>query len=49
MKRNTIPRNIDNIPENENEDYFEEYYVTNMEDFVRSVKNVTFPAEVGRI
>ena len=27
----------------------DEYFVTNMEDFVRSVQNVTFPLEVGRI
>ena len=48
-RRNTILRNIDKIRKNENEDYFDEYFVTNMEDFVRSVNNVTFPAEVGRI
>ena len=37
MKRNTIPRNIDDIRENENEDYFDEDFETNMEDFVRFV------------
>ena len=32
-------RNVHKIRKNENEDYFDEYSVTNMEDFVRSVNN----------